>query len=93
MDTQTTPTIALGETIIVDGRTHTVETFIGETARAVHTESTIAVRFAVRDAVRLGPGLWGLPGRIEAPKVNPQASVVASPAVAAAGTPPLGAPL
>lgn len=82
-DTQTT--IPLGATVIVDGRTYTVESFKGNSARAVSEDGKTAQWFDAREAITLGAGLWGLRGRIEPPAENPEASVVTQVAVSSVG--------
>lgn len=78
-------TLAIGSVIIIDGTLWTVAEFRGYAAGARHDGSGRTIWFDSREAIMLGPSLWGLPGRIEPPAVNPEASVVVQPAEADIG--------
>ena len=80
--------LTVGSTIIIDAVAWTVESFggsTGDTARALAEDGRKAIYFDRREAKYMGAGLFGLPGRIEPPTVNPAADVVAGVATADAG--------
>lgn len=81
-------TLAVGSVVIIDGVAWTVAEFRGHAAGARHDGSGRSIWFDSREATVLGAGLWGLPGRIEPPAANPDASVVTQPAEADLGIEP-----
>lgn len=80
--------LELGSLVIIDGQVWTVESFPkANTARATSETAGRAIWFAVADVAYLGGGLFGMPGRIEAPAVQgAQATIVADAAVATLNT-------
>jgi hypothetical protein len=80
------PTLEIGSVIIIDGLAWVVESFRGETlAYARNEQEKKAIWFARHEAKVLGAGLFGLPGRIEAPVATPSATVVAGVAAVDTG--------
>lgn len=75
--------LELNSKIVIDGLLWQVERFQGENvARAVHMDSNRAIWFDKREVKHMGGELFGLPGRIEAPVLKAEASVVAGVAKA-----------
>lgn len=70
----------IGQNIIIDGVIWNLHTIDGHAGRA--SRDGLDIVFDVREAHLMAPDLWCLPGRVEPPRSNPDATTSVIPAVA-----------
>lgn len=73
--------LAVGHTILIDGQQWIVQAITGGAVRTAHATTGKACVCALSDVVPLAIGLYGLTGRIEAPKPAADATTLSVAAV------------